>query len=186
MSGKTTEKVAWTSMKQRCANPKNTSYKNYGSRGIKICDEWAGRDGFAAFLCDMGLKPTSSHMLERIDNHKDYGPENCRWATRKEQNRNHRGNRLITYCGHTKPLVQWEEDLGMVTGILSARLCRGWSIERALSEPRNARMVHGKVDDAAKNKIRELSLRGIAQQAIAREVGCSQSTVSYHTIRMGL
>ena len=89
MSGKKTpEQVAWTNMRQRCANKNAKSYSRYGGRGIKVCEAWQG--SFKAFLRDMGKKPTPNHSVDRIDNSGDYEPSNCRWATHQEQNLNQR------------------------------------------------------------------------------------------------
>lgn len=82
----------WVDMKQRCYNPKNRGYKNYGYRGIKVCDRWL--ESYQNFYDDMAPKPSDKHSLDRINNDGDYSPDNCRWATQKEQVANSRRHQL--------------------------------------------------------------------------------------------
>ncbi|MCK5616828.1 hypothetical protein KAR91_83980 [Candidatus Pacearchaeota archaeon] len=119
----------WRNMLYRCRTATSKDYKNYGGRGIAVCERWFT---FENFLKDMGERPENM-SIERLENNKDYSPENCKWATTKEQNRNHRGNRKITYKGETKILIEWAEHLGIKYGTLQCRLHRGWSIDKTLS-----------------------------------------------------
>jgi hypothetical protein len=117
----------WQHMITRCYTPSNKDYKNYGGRGIKVCERW---HTFENFYEDMGDCPEGM-TLDRKDNNGDYTPENCRWATREEQHNNTRSNHWIEHDGEKRTVAQWEKRLGM--GIRS-RLHRGWSDERALSK----------------------------------------------------
>ena len=131
------EYSTWSSTKQRCENRNSRAYAAYGGRGIAMCERW--RTSFSAFLEDMGPRPSKEHSLDRIDNDGDYSPENCRWAISKEQNRNTRQNRQITFGGVTKTLSEWAEDVGIHWSTLYYRLVlKEWPIKRALTEPCNA------------------------------------------------
>ncbi len=123
---------SWVHMKDRCLNPRNKSYKDYGGRGISICGRWL--NNFPAFMEDMGEKPAGL-MLERKNNNGNYEPSNCRWATRKEQNSNKRVSLLIKYRGETKTATQWERDLGLPKNRIVARMKRGMSGQGAIEKP---------------------------------------------------
>lgn len=125
------EYVAWRSMIGRCRNPKATNYRWYGGRGISVCDRWSS---FDAFLEDMGTRPPGCN-IERIDNSGNYEPGNCRWATRKEQGRNKRNNVVLSMNGETLCVAEWAERTGIKRHTISARLAKGWPVDRALSVP---------------------------------------------------
>jgi hypothetical protein len=125
---------SWDAMKQRCTNPKHRAYRNYGGRGIKVCDRWLN---FENFLQDMRDKPTEKHTLERMDSNGDYTPDNCTLATRAVQNRNHSRNRYIEFQGERMCITDWAARLGINQQTLRGRL-KTWPVERALSEPLQA------------------------------------------------
>ncbi len=132
----------WCGLKQRCLDPGYRNASDYSERGITVCERWA--HSFEAFLDDMGERPSSKHSIERKDNNGPYSPENCIWATSKEQARNRRSNRLFTIGAETKCLSEWAESTsGTSTEInrwtLWSRIDRGWDIERAISTPIDAR-----------------------------------------------
>ncbi|MFA7176145.1 MAG: hypothetical protein WC114_02765 [Smithellaceae bacterium] len=126
----------WAGMLHRCEHPNATGYANYGGRGIRVCDRW--KQSFAAFIADMGERPSPSHSIDRINTYGDYAPDNCRWATAVEQSRNTRRNRWLTFRGKTLLVGQWAEALGMSYGTIYGRLQRGWTAQEALSLPRYA------------------------------------------------
>lgn len=121
-------------MRDRCNNPNSVMYKDYGGRGIKVCDRWMEhRAGLSNFLADMGPRPSRLHSLDRIDNNKGYSPENCRWATKKEQARNRSNNVFVEFKGKSQCLSAWAEEYGIHQSTLGSRLGRGWSMDKALS-----------------------------------------------------
>jgi hypothetical protein len=96
------EYAAWKSMRNRCENKNNPAYPRYGGRGITVCEQWSD---YLTFLKDVGRKPLASHSLDRIDNNKGYEPSNCRWASRKEQNRNRRSNKVVEFLGRSQSVA---------------------------------------------------------------------------------
>jgi hypothetical protein len=123
----------WIHMKNRCKNPNNKNYHNYGGRGISVCDEWDR--SFEVFLKDMGERPDGL-TLERINNNKDYEPGNCKWITQKEQTRNTRKNRQITFNGEIKTLPVWADELGFKPHVIYSRLfALNWSVADSLTRP---------------------------------------------------
>lgn len=121
-------------MVNRCKYRSHTSWKWYGAKGIKVCKRWLL---FENFLLDMGLPPSPKHSIERRQNKGNYEPENCYWATEKEQQINKSTTLLLTFQGKTQPAIKWAEELGINYDLISNRKCHGWSDERTLSEPKN-------------------------------------------------
>lgn len=124
--------AAWSGAIERCYNKKGKNYKDWGGRGIFMCDEW--RNDYRNFLRDMGEKPQGL-SLGRIDNDGPYSKENCEWQTQKQQHRNRRGNKLVTINGQTKVLVEWLEIYNISRATYGGRIYGGWSILDAICRP---------------------------------------------------
>lgn len=134
LSNRTPEYRAWKCMMVRCYNTHRAKYARYGARGIVVCERW--RHSFENFLADMGLRPSASHSLDRIDNDGNYCPENCRWATAQEQSRNKSTNRMLSFNGRTASVSEWSETTGLPMRIISDRINKlNWSAELALTTP---------------------------------------------------
>ena len=134
---KTREYLCWWNMKRRCLNKNDKHYKDYGGRGIKICDAWSGSHGFANFIADMGNQPFPGAEIDRRDNNGNYTPENCRWATKEQQDSNKRSTILVTHNSQTKPLFIWCKELNLKYGRTYERIFKlGWSPEEAFEIPR--------------------------------------------------
>jgi hypothetical protein len=119
----------WTNLKARCLNPNNTAYKNYGGRGITVCENW--KNSFENFINDMGLCP-DGYSIDRVENDKGYNKENCIWNTSSNQALNRRSNYNIEYKNKTKPLKQWCNELNMNYAKTFARINKlNWTIEKA-------------------------------------------------------
>mgnify|MGYP001618838060 CR=1 FL=1 len=132
------EYAVWNTMIARCENPKHERYPRYGGRGITVCDEW--RSSFERFISDMGRRPSPSHSIDRKDNDGHYAPDNCRWATPREQAANTSQKRLLTLNGRTQRLCEWSAETGIRSQLLITRMGRlGWSVEKALTTPVQSR-----------------------------------------------
>jgi hypothetical protein len=149
-------------MIQRCTNLKNSEFKNYGARGIRVCTRWL--KSFAAFKADMGPRPPGT-QIERKDNSGPYSPKNCAWVTSKVQNRNRRNNRVVDYEGVSRTISEWAEVKGLTHNVISKRLSLGWSLEESLNTP-------------IKAPVREVTFRGETQSV---KEWCEALELSYAT-----
>ena len=125
----------WIGMRARCNDPKRKEYKNYGGRGIKVCDEWGDFTAFRDWALEQGW--VKGLDIDRIDNDGDYSPENCRVVSRRENLRHTRHNRYLEAFGERKIMIEWVEDPRCVVSYktLESRLRMGWTSERAVSTP---------------------------------------------------
>lgn len=130
----TPEWKIWCEMRRRCNSPNRARWNRYGGRGISVCDSW--ESDFRAFLRDMGPRPSTEHSIDRIDNDGNYSPENCQWATHKEQSRNtSRTRRVVHYKSRRITLPEAAEITGIPRETLRDRLKRGWPQDRLLDPP---------------------------------------------------
>ena len=151
----------WMAMVRRCTNADDPNYRNYGGRGIVVCSRWLE---FNNFLADMGM-PAPGLTLERIKNDQGYTPNNCRWATRKEQSRNRRVNRMITFQGESLCLMDWALKLGFSESFLRRRMdVQGMTFEQAITVPKRYKVWrHAKL---ASSEPCFFDVRGQADQAM--------------------
>lgn len=127
---KTKEYNVWKAIKQRCYNPNDTDYHNYGGRGIKVSDRWL--NSFENFLDDMGLKPSPEYSIDRIDNDGDYEPNNCKWSNQIEQANNKRNNIMVGDIA----LPEYCRQNSLNYNTIKHRITSDkWSIEKAINTP---------------------------------------------------
>lgn len=177
-SGCSAEYNAWKAMRARCTRPSHVHYPLYGARGIAVCSVWMA--SFAAFLRDMGTRPSPQHTLEREDNDGDYEPGNCRWATRLEQAQNTRRNVLVTWRGRTECVTEWARIIGIPRRALVLRL-RTWPLDRAMTyAPSATGPAHplAKITGEKALEIVSAAAAGASQRRVATMFGVSQATVS--------
>lgn len=181
---KTPEYFVWQTMRARSGmRGHNAGHPRYAPRGIKVCERWNA--DFSAFLADMGTRPTAKHMLDRIDNDAGYWcgkracPEcsaagrkpNCRWATRRESDRNKENNRLVTYKEVTKCLVDWAPEVGISVSLLHYRIFEAnWPVAEAMeTKPNTGKPV----------PLIEYDGRAQTVQEWAKETGLSVSLIKH-------
>lgn len=123
--------VSWLGMFKRC-KPYHMAFKNYGGRGIFVCERW---QKFENFLADMGERPQGATLDRYPDNNGSYEPSNCRWATPVQQHRNKRNNLILKAGDKSMCLSEWMERSKVSRRTVSRRLKKGWPIDRAISEP---------------------------------------------------
>lgn len=127
------ETRVWKAIIRRCCNPNDSGYRDYGGRGIEVCDAW--RRSCRQFILDVGRRPSPLHQIDRINNDGNYEPGNCRWVLPRQQQQNRRSTRHVTYCGVTKCIAEWARELGIGESTITWRLNAGWSPEMALTKP---------------------------------------------------
>lgn len=129
----------WSDMKKRCYNTKNVDYKNYGGRGISVCDEWMDFQNFYDWAIANGYDETAPRgqcTIDRINVDGNYEPKNCRWVDRYIQMNNKRNNRILTYNGESHTLAEWCEIVNIPYNCLKSRLNKlHWSVEKTLTTP---------------------------------------------------
>jgi len=129
----TKEYRAWSSMMTRCYNKNCENYKNYGAKGVTVVEKW--RRSSIAFIIDMGMAGSKKLSLDRIKRDLPYGPDNCRWATTKQQTRNQSSNRTVIAFGESKCMSEWAEDprCAVSYSSLQKRLNAGWTANDAIT-----------------------------------------------------
>jgi hypothetical protein len=147
------EWYVWNHIKRRCTNPNYTYYKNYGGRGIKVCDRWF--NSFENFFEDMGLAPSPKHQIDRIDNDGNYEPANCRWVTCLENSWNRSSNTVIEYNGEKKSLLTLANDFGISRKLLGDRIRRGWPVEAALTAKKGFKYMASNSHSSSPNSIEQ-------------------------------
>lgn len=131
----TREYRIWSGMIDRCRRRRRKDFAHYGGRGIRVCERW--QNSFEAFFADMGPRPSPAHSIDRIENEGDYEPDNCRWATKREQLNNTRRSRFVAFRGERMSVADAARAAGAVAPAhcCAHRLDRGWSVESAVMTP---------------------------------------------------
>jgi hypothetical protein len=129
----------WSAMKKRCYDTNNQDYKNYGGRGITVCDRWV--NSFANFYADLGAKP-NAYSLDRIDVNGNYEPSNCKWSSLEKQANNKTTSAFYTLNGETNTIAQWARKMNIKPTLLRKRLCNGMDISKAIVNTDHRRSIN--------------------------------------------
>jgi hypothetical protein len=161
----------------RCRNPKHVFFGRYGGAGITVCERWLTYENF---LADMGPRPPGL-TIDRIKNERGYEPGNCRWATRKEQQRNRKCCRYLELNGRRLLIQDWAQELGVNISTLSERLRKGWSVERTLTTPVDRSRSHAPIRKLTPDQVRQIRERHAANAAttdsLAEEFGVTKNSI---------
>ena len=155
---------SYQGMLQRCSNPNNTGYKDYGGRGITVCGRWLGKDGFTNFLEDIGYKPSQEYSIDRINVNGNYSKENCKWATPKEQANNRRTNIRVTFNEKDITISEFARVHNIKPNVLLGRMARN----------------NISPEEAILLEVPHTKYRGFTIQQIIELVGCSKDTIYKH------
>jgi hypothetical protein len=175
--GKTETKLfkVFQNIKQRCYNQNNKKYKNYGERGIVICDDWLNDfTNFYNWAMDNGYQEDSGLTLDRIDVNGNYEPGNCRWADMKTQQNNKTINLNVTINGKTQTAKQWEEEYNLTQGTVARRLRLGWEEDKLLIPPKKAKKTSG-VRGVSWFEPNQLWNVRVSIDGVIRKIGSSKS-----------
>ena len=182
----------WISMKQRCFNPNSTKYKNYGARGIKVCDEWKNSyKAFEEWAYANGYDDNAQLnqcTIDRIDTNGNYGPSNCRWVNSKIQGNNKTDNRTIIIDGVSHTMSEWCDIYHITPRQVDSRvrIC-GWSYEQAITTPiKKCGWQHSEeVSQKIRNRFLTYGNETKSLSEWARQLGTSESTLSARIDRRG-
>lgn len=169
------EYTAWTNMRFRCGSRAvGKDRENYLLRGIRVCRRW--RHSFRAFLADMGPRPSRYHTLDRRENDKGYNPDNCRWATQREQQQNRRNNVRLTLDGETLCVAEWSRRTGLTEDVIYRRIKNGWDVNMILKTPAGQ---GPRRPDKERCNLQGFCYNGVMKPLVvwAREQGLHQRTV---------
>lgn len=175
------EYAVWQSMRQRCYNPSNISYKDYGAKGIKVCKRW--QQSFLTFIADMGRRPAKGYQLDRIDGRGEYSPENCRWATPIEQSDNKERTHKIDFNGQKLTIREISALTGIGQATIAYRHTKGLSLDQPLHQSRLGRTPPNK-GNVAPHLIKKCPECRLSYRAKRKaQMFCSNRCATYFDIK---